>query len=968
MSDGALNLLIRFTAMDKLTGGLKNMLGASQRMSTGIRAARDELRKMEQQQKAIAGFRQLKKGLADTRTAMQEAQTRASTLGAELARTENPSRKMRREFEQARKEAEKLATRFTEQSRALDQSRNSLASAGIDTRNLARHQRDLTGDIDAANRRLQQQQERLERLGRASERAEKMKELGGKLAGAGAIAGAAGAAAAAPIVMQARAAMTFESAMADVRKVVNFETPRQFQQMSRDVLDLSTRVPMAAEGIASIVAAAGRANIARAELLGFAEDAAKLGIAFDISAEEAGQTMAKWRTAFSLTQPQVVALSDQINALTNRYGGNAAAVSGIVTRIGSLGKVAGVTAPQIAAMAQLLNSVGVEEEVAATGIKNMMLAMTKGTAATKSQKAALETLGLESSTLAKRMQTDASGAITDVLSRISQIPKEAQAGLLTELFGSESVGAIAPLLTNLDKLQSNLGLVGDKAQYAGSMNKEFLARIATTEGATGLLGNGFKALNIELGQMLLPTITAFAESAKGVIQRVREWAQANPGVAKALVIITAVLAGLAVVIGGILVVAGGLISAFGVVTAAATAAGITLSALIAPVLAVVAVAAAAGYLIYQNWDMLKAKFQPLIDAIIAVWDKLMAAFGTLASDPALMIWGQMIADIFGGVVMATINTVVGVLTGAFTIIGGLIDFITAILTGNFTAAWAAVKTIFSGGVQAIVSIMMGVGEAMASIGTAIIGGIKRGIMAGWESVKSTVSSLATSLPGWLKKPLGIKSPSRVFMMLGGHVASGLRVGIDKGRDGAVRSVRRMAGAVAGAGATAVAAPALAFAQPQIAAPELPAPITQALRPARNLASALPAPAAQLLRPVINAGTGAALPSLGPLAGMLQRLARPPVAAGTGMAPPSPGAGLPGASPRPLLNLGNQPAFRPAPAAPAPDRGAAAARSEPRKIEIHIHQLPGESADDLARKVEQILRRNAGGGGSYGDDF
>jgi TP901 family phage tail tape measure protein len=127
---------------------------------------------------------------------------------------------------------------------------------------------------------------------------------------------------------------------------------------------------MSAEGIAQIVAAAGRAAVPRKELLGFAEDAAKMGVAFDSTAEEAGTTMAKWRTAFELPQSGVVALADQINALTNSFGGDVGAVTDMVTRIGPLGKVGGLAASQIAAMSQVLSSVGVESEVGATGIKH----------------------------------------------------------------------------------------------------------------------------------------------------------------------------------------------------------------------------------------------------------------------------------------------------------------------------------------------------------------------------------------------------------------------------------------------------------------------------------------------------------------------------------------------------------------------------------------------------------------------
>ena len=55
---------------------------------------------------------------------------------------------------------------------------------------------------------------------------------------------------------------------------------KQFKQMGKDILDLSTRIPMAAEGLAQIVAAGGQSGIARDELLGFAESAAKMGVGF----------------------------------------------------------------------------------------------------------------------------------------------------------------------------------------------------------------------------------------------------------------------------------------------------------------------------------------------------------------------------------------------------------------------------------------------------------------------------------------------------------------------------------------------------------------------------------------------------------------------------------------------------------------------------------------------------------------
>jgi TP901 family phage tail tape measure protein len=411
---------------------------------------------------------------------------------------------------------------------------------------------------------------------------------------------AAGTATAAPLVVATKQAMTLESAMADVRKVVNFPTPQAFAQMSDDILEMSTRIPMSAEGIAQIVAAAGRAAVPRKELLGFAEDAAKMGVAFDSTAEEAGTTMAKWRTAFALPQSGVVALADQINALTNSFGGDVGAVTDMVTRIGPLGKVGGLAASQIAAMSQVLSSVGVESEVGATGIKAMMLALTKGAAATRSQRDAFKSLGLDAGQVAKDMQRDAGGTITDVMKRLQALPKEAQAGALTDLFGSESVAAIAPMLTSLDQLQANFALVGDKSQYAGSMNQEYLSAVSTTQGATGLAANALSGLNITMGQALLPTVVAVSGKVTEAANVMRHWAQEHPAMTKAIMLFLGVGAGL-------LVLLGGLALAFGALTAAAAPLGIALGPLLLIVAGIAALAAAA-YLVYDNWGPISAWF------------------------------------------------------------------------------------------------------------------------------------------------------------------------------------------------------------------------------------------------------------------------------------------------------------------------------------------------------------------------
>ncbi|WP_122856268.1 phage tail tape measure protein, partial [Pseudomonas viridiflava] len=168
-----------------------------------------------------------------------------------------------------------------------------------------------------------------------------------------------------PLIDAVKAAMGFETSMAGVKRSVTFDTPQQFQAMSRDILDLSERLPESASGLAAIVTEGAKANVPRAELTGFATDAVKMGIAFDQTAAQSGEMMGKWRSSFEMTQPQVAALSEKINVL----GGNnlEKQIATMVTAMGPLGPVAGRASGEIAAMGATLAGVDVPTDVAAKG-------------------------------------------------------------------------------------------------------------------------------------------------------------------------------------------------------------------------------------------------------------------------------------------------------------------------------------------------------------------------------------------------------------------------------------------------------------------------------------------------------------------------------------------------------------------------------------------------------------------------
>lgn len=309
-----------------------------------------------------------------------------------------------------------------------------------------------------------------------------------------------------------QAAVDFESAMADVAKVVdglrddNGNLTDSYYAMSDSIVQMSKDIPMAAEDLAAITASAGTAGIAAEELTTFTETAAKMGVAFDTTAEQAGDWMAKWRTSFTMSQEEVTALADQINYLSNNSASTASEISTIVTAVGPLGDVAGISAAQIAALGSTMVGVGVQQDVAATGIRKLATTMVAGSSATKAQATVLQQLGLDATEMAQRMQTDAEGAILTFLEAVSKLPEAEQAAALKNYFGQESVGAIAPLLTNLDVLRERFEMVADAQLYAGSMDAEYAARAATTANNIQLYENRIAALKIQIGNYLLPVV------------------------------------------------------------------------------------------------------------------------------------------------------------------------------------------------------------------------------------------------------------------------------------------------------------------------------------------------------------------------------------------------------------------------------------------------------------------------------
>lgn len=726
-----LKLEVLFGAVDKLTGPMKTIVGGSKTMADALKKTNGELKDLEAQQRKISGFRQLTAQSEKTAQALAKNKQTISELKAALkinpevqenvtalAHAEAAHKRLMGVQKNQRTELTGMAQEFNK--------------AGIQMDRLNEEESDLKNKIHLTTMELNKQKEALGKHTEAQKKYEKMQERMGKaneMAKKGLMIAGAGAAA---MAIPVKIAIDYESAMADVAKVVDGlkdeagKITPAYTAMSNQIIEMTTRLPMAAKDIAAIVAAGAQSGIAKNELIGFAESAVKMGVAFDITADQAGQSMAEMRAAFKMTQPQVIALADQINYLGNTSPNKADKIMEVVQRIGALGEVGGFASSSIAAMAASLTAV--EPDVAATGIKNIILALTKGESATKGQNEAFEKLKLKSTDVAKSMQKDAEGTIATVLKAIQKLPKEEQVAITNNLFGSEALPIVMQYSQGLETLTKNLTAVSSASVYAGSMEAEYAARAATTANNIQLAKNQMAALGITIGNVLLPGVNSMIGGFNSVMSSVQKWAQANPGLSSGLV---KVAVGAIAIVGGLSALSIGLITIFGPMmmvakgfgVVALAAKGMSMALLTNPITWIVLAIAGAALLIYKNWA-------PISGFFVGIWSTIKTAFnGGIKGISALIInWSPI---------------------------------------GLFYTAFAKVLSWFGIDLPA----------KFTGFGAMILEGLKNGILSKVNAVKDAITGAVSGVIDKARGILGIHSPSRVFMGIGGYTMQGMANGI-----------------------------------------------------------------------------------------------------------------------------------------------------------------------------------------------
>jgi TP901 family phage tail tape measure protein len=327
----------------------------------------------------------------------------------------------------------------------------------------------------------------------------------------GIAAAGAGLAIAGGLAAGVKAAVDWESSFAGVVKTVD-ATTEELAVLERGLRDLALEIPVSQAELAGIAEAAGQLGIETGNILEFTETMAALGVATNLTSEEAATMFARFANITQLPQDQIENLGSAVVDLGNNLATTEAEIIEMGLRIAGAGAQIGLTEAEILGFAGALSSVGIEAQAGGSAISRVFIEVDKAVRAGGDSLAGFaETAGMSAEEFRQAYEEDAAGAIVTFIEGLGRI--------------SASGGDVFSILEDLELQDLRVRDALLRAAGAGDLFRESIDRSSTafetntalTEEAARryetvasqfeIFKNTLVELGIGIGEVLLPVLT-----------------------------------------------------------------------------------------------------------------------------------------------------------------------------------------------------------------------------------------------------------------------------------------------------------------------------------------------------------------------------------------------------------------------------------------------------------------------------
>lgn len=533
---------------------LNAQLGGS--YSKTFKAAQQEIVSMQKEIQAlsktqadISAFQKQQAAVETTRKRLEMLRQQYDNIQREMEETGNESADMKNKLLAKQLQIDKTSASLEKQTAKLNELSGALEEAGVNTDDLSHSSEQLAGKIDTLKKKQ-------------GEAADKAMTFGDKAGQAfnqvhEAIV-AAGIAVALKEIYEyfascAQASMDFESAITGVAKTTDL-TDEELAAMSDSIKALSTEIPATTEEIAAVTEAAGQLGIQKDALLDFTEIMTMLGTATNMTADEAATSLARFANITGMATDNYGRLGSVIVDLGNNFATTESEIVAMGTHLASAGKLAGLTEPEIMALAAAMSSVGIEAEAGGTAMTQTLNAIEKAVAKGGDDLAEFARIaGMSSEEFSSAWKNDAMSALTSFIGGLGKLDEQGESTVLVledlGLTGIRQSNMLKALGLAADQMTGAVNTANTAWQQNTALTNEANKRYATAQSRLTMMQNAYNNLKVAIGDAYTPALSEAYGVGTKVLNSITAFIQKNPALVNAITafagVIGAVVAALA---------------------------------------------------------------------------------------------------------------------------------------------------------------------------------------------------------------------------------------------------------------------------------------------------------------------------------------------------------------------------------------------------------------------------------------
>ncbi|WP_419198645.1 phage tail tape measure protein [Wolbachia endosymbiont of Rhagoletis cingulata] len=501
----------------------------------------ENIRKLDSSLKSVSKFKQLGHDVLTSRRSWKGFEDQVKSLAKQMKAVEKPSKTLKAEFDKAKTSATKAKEAYLKKRDALHSFNEEVRKSGRNIKYLVSDQHKLGSSIEVLKGKygklgsaIRSHQSFL--ASKAHFKSQIIETIG------------LGLSLAAPV----KVAIDFESAMADVTKVVDFdEKTKEADKFAKKLKEMSRTVPLSAAELAQIAASGGQLGIKKEDLFKFTETVAKMSTAFDMSAEQAGDSIAKLSNIYGIDVSEMEHVGNVINHLSDNTAAKAKDMVEALAIVGGTAKQFGLKFEQTSSLVNAFISLGKQPAKAGTAINALLSKLQTAEGQGKEFKAALEEMGITTEEMVQRISENGEEALLHFFQTLKKMDNQERSTTLMKLFGQEYQDDIALLAGSFSKYKDAIKLLAETEEYKRSLQKEFKNRADTTANKLQLLKNAIVEAGMNLGSVMLPTLNYVAGSVKTITEHIASFAEKHPTLTTAIMSTLAALISLKVLVVGV---------------------------------------------------------------------------------------------------------------------------------------------------------------------------------------------------------------------------------------------------------------------------------------------------------------------------------------------------------------------------------------------------------------------------------